>query len=82
MKINTSASRDAVRERYGSVREFARQCLVAFSMTNIDTAYTVVGCVLRGRLGASEGVDSTARKIRERLDAEGLVVYDDVVVNG
>lgn len=76
MKINSLASRDKIRTRYGSVREFARQCVADFGIPNVDYAYDLVGKVLTELRGTMEGRASIARAIRLRLDREGLLVYE------
>lgn len=77
MKINSQASRDTIRARYGSVREFARRCVADFGIPTLDGAYDLVGKVLTERRGTDEGRTSVARAIRLRLDREGLLVYED-----
>ena len=76
-KINTAASRDAVRARYGSVRQFARVCMDVYSLANIDAAYSLVGKVLGNKMGYSVQRHSIARAIRKRLADEALLVYEE-----
>ncbi len=86
MKINVKASRDKIRERYGSVRKFARECMEVYGLGNIDAAYDLVGKTIQEKRGVS-GRASIAKAIRTRLESEGLLVLeeDDAgadVVNG
>jgi hypothetical protein len=76
MKINSPASRQKIRERYGSVREFARQCQEPFGMTELDVSYNMIGKVLTGALGGQERRASIPRAIRLRLEREGLLVFE------
>lgn len=87
MKINTQASRDKIRSRYGSVREFARQCMPVYGLATIEQAYDLVGKTLQEKRGTSAR-PSISKAIRTRLADEGLLVFDEadaddpVVVNG
>ena len=77
MKINSQASRDKIRAHYGSVREFARQCVDAFGVANVQTAYVIIDRVLVVGRGASDKRASIARDIRLHLEREDLLVFDD-----
>lgn len=71
MKINTPASRDAIRARYGSVRKFAALCVREYGIPSLDSAYSLVGKALRNeRSGRFSG------PIVERLRSEGVLVEE------
>jgi hypothetical protein len=87
MKINSQATRDMIRTRYGSVRKFARQCMDTFGIDNIDAAYDLVGKTLTTSRGKTERA-SISKAIRLRLEREGLLVCEpdgdetDAAANG
>ena len=75
MKINVQATREKIRERYGSVRKFAIQCMEAYGLASIPAAYDLVGKTLREERGRSE--KSVSWQVRLRLESESLLVYEN-----